>query len=62
MATFRLEFDNHGEPVLVEECNGTTATPIADWVERYLSGMDDVAEKAAAMAESGTSPRQARVY
>lgn len=43
MATYRLELDKHGEPVLVEECNGTTrpSTSIGEWVERYLAGPDD---------------------
>lgn len=38
MATFRLEFDEHGEPLLVEERNGSPHPPVDEWIERFLSG------------------------
>lgn len=47
MATYRLELDEHGEPLLIEESNCVSPTPIDQWIERYLTGVTDVPTPAA---------------
>lgn len=43
MACFRLEFDADGEPLLLEEENGTFKTPSANGLWTSLEGEADVA-------------------